>query len=678
MEYAFTINRRLFSEFFARHRDTFVALCELVNNALQAQAKEILINVVCSPVSKLTETQFQSINIRDNGVGVSKSEFGWKILEIATDAKEGGRGIGRFAALQLGATMSIETVAFDLREDSFFQTSVTINSAGWDELKTLDKIRLDVEHKKLEGNHKPYYQVTITDFYGDAAIREDAHKRIHRNLAPENIEAALFARYADTIVRKAARFVVNRRLIDPANYVIGDPENVDEDFTALDGTTHPLHYQFMLVQSTEGTHHVFLRVQNSGIQTVAHEFDYAADIPEPNRWFIFVDSPYFDGSSDAFRNLVVIEIDPNAKHLHETIKAHVDAFLAKRYEHYRTFLEQLKADEFYPYKKKKSSSETRTAVFNQLAYHIEAEHHLLTAKDKVRRLVYNLMNRALSSRDYEELLTDTLSLDDQTIARFRSLREKADLEDVIVFTDEVAAKTQFLDFLQTLVYGAPARHLRERSQLHKIVQSRLWLFGENYADTPVLFSDKGLKNNLAALREKFFAYEPTEADGNMADLPDEALRGITDLFFFNEKILDDTRREVMVVELKAPKVKIHKKEIGQAEDYALAIKKQGVFPEHLSYKIILVSTQLSDYAQSRQKGGDAPNRWLVYDVKEKPVEVWAIRWSDLIEINRRKLSYLGNVLNVKDRDVKSVFDSEFADVPLGKLKSVLDRSKTKF
>jgi hypothetical protein len=677
MEYPFTINKRLFSEFFARHRDTFVAFCELVNNALQAQAKEIHVTLTRSSAELLSETLFETITIRDNGVGVSKTEFGWKILEIATDAKEGGKGIGRFAALQLGAAMRIETVAFDFVDKCFIQTSVAINSTGWSELKTLDKIRLEVEHKKLEGDQKPYYQVTIADFYGDTVTKKDAHKRLHRDLAPENIEAALFARYADTIVRKAARFIINDKLIDSANYIIGDVEHVADQFTALDGSNHPIQYQFMLVKSTAGKHRVFLRVENSGIQTVAHTFDYAADIPEDNRWFIFVDSPYFNNNSDPFRNLVVTELDPNAKHLHDTIKTHVDAFLAKRYEHYRTFLEQLKADEFYPYKAKKASSQTRTAVFNQLAYHVEAEHHLLTAKNKVRQLVYNLIDRALNMRDFEELLTDTIKLDNDTVARFRDLLDKVDLDGVIAFTDEVASKMQFLDFLHALVYGAPAKHLKERSQLHKIVQRHLWLFGENYGDEPILFSDKKLEGNLAALRDKFFNYEPTEKEGNLANVPEE-LRTITDLFFFNERILDDTRREVMVVELKAPRVRIHTKELNQAEQYAFQIQEQGVFPENLSYKIILVSSDLSSFAKSKHGQLDKRNPWVVYRSESKPIEVWAIKWSDLIEMNRRKLSYLGNVLDVKDRDIKDVFEKEFNDVPLGKLKSALDRSKSGF
>ena len=165
MEYQSSINKRLFSELFARYSNTFIALCELVNNPLQARAKEIRITIVPAPVDKLTESPFESITIRDNGVGVSRSDFRWKILEIATDAKQGGRGIGRFAALQIGATMAIETVAYDQPEDCFYRTSVAIKSAGWGDLKTLDKIRLDVNHTKLSDIPTPYYQVEITDFY---------------------------------------------------------------------------------------------------------------------------------------------------------------------------------------------------------------------------------------------------------------------------------------------------------------------------------------------------------------------------------------------------------------------------------------------------------------------------------------------------------------------------------
>lgn len=178
---------------------------------------------------------------------------------------------------------------------------------------------------------------------------------------------------------------------------------------------------------------------------------------------------------------------------------------------------------------------------------------------------------------------------------------------------------------------------------------------------------------MARLREEYFAYEPTEKDGNVAPVDDEKVKTITDLFFFNEKILDDENREVMVVELKAPRVKLHKKELSQADDYAWQIDKQGVFPDRLIYRVILVSSDMSDFVKSKQGQVDPKNPWIVSRPTnfKKSVEVWAVKWSDLIEANRRKLSYLGTQLHSKDREVKEVWQREFGDVPLQRIASFL-------
>ena len=84
--------------------------------------------------------------------------------------------------------------------------------------------------------------------------------------------------------------------------------------------------------------------------------------------------------------------------------------------------------------------------------------------------------------------------------------------------------------------------LRERSQLHKIIQRELWLFGEAYNGTQHLWSDKKIGNILRELREQFLSYEPTATDDNLIEV--EGLDNITDLFFFNEKVLDNEDREV--------------------------------------------------------------------------------------------------------------------------------------
>src|SRR5262249_51983766 len=153
------------------------------------------------------------------------------------------------------------------------------------------------------------------------------------------------------------------------------------------------------------------------------------------------------------------------------------------------------------------------------------------------------------------------------VSRFRDLLTRVDLEDVIAFSECIVQKQQFLDFLHKIVYSDLAKHVLERSQLHKMVERHLWMFGENYNGTPKLFSDKNLADNLAQLRQSLFIYEPTKEDENLIEIEDEKSRNITDLFFFNEKVMDNQKREILIVELKAPKVRISDKELLQARKY---------------------------------------------------------------------------------------------------------------
>jgi hypothetical protein len=251
------------------------------------------------------------------------------------------------------------------------------------------------------------------------------------------------------------------------------------------------------------------------------------------------------------------------------------------------------------------------------------------------------------------------------------LLQRTSLEDVIQFSEEVARKNQFLDFIDNIIYGEPAEHIKERSQLHKIIEKSLWIFGEQYNDTPVLFSDKSLKNNLLELRNSYFDYDLSRDDDNLQELDNKKLKDITDLFFFNEKIMDDQRREVMVVELKRPSCKISQKELTQVDKYSFHIEDSGKFSQEIFYKIILISSDLNKYARSKVGTVDPKNPYLFSKNKAGNIEVWVIRWSDLIHSNRRKLSYLGNALQTRDQDVKDVFERDYKDIEISNLISVM-------
>jgi hypothetical protein len=54
---------------------------------------------------------------------------------------------------------------------------------------------------------------------------------------------------------------------------------------------------------------------------------------------------------------------------------------------------------------------------------------------------------------------------------------------------------------------------------------------------------------------------------------------------------------------------------------------------------------------------------FLYDIKtKKNIEIYIMEWSELIELNKRKLGYLSSKLNIKDEDVKDVFEIEYPEL----------------
>jgi hypothetical protein len=123
MKYQFSTNSRIIGDIFARYWNTFLAFCELINNSIQASATNIIIDIdqtaeelLCNPITK-------QIKIKDNGVRVCQTDIKKKIFEIGTDVKPKGKGVGRFAAFQIGSFVEVETVAYDHKQKKTCQNN---------------------------------------------------------------------------------------------------------------------------------------------------------------------------------------------------------------------------------------------------------------------------------------------------------------------------------------------------------------------------------------------------------------------------------------------------------------------------------------------------------------------------------------------------------------------------
>jgi uncharacterized protein YihD (DUF1040 family) len=666
-----TTNSRLIHEIFARYLNTFNAFCELINNSIQAKSKNIWIDIDYTPDEEMYPLPIKNISIKDDGVGVHISEIEQKLFNIGTTIKEGGKGIGRFASFQIGQNVNIETVAYSNDDKNFSKAQIPLSVGSFTKNINVSEVPIGtIEEILTDKNHNPYYQVKISHLYDTDITEKETKKKISDKFSKANIEDAIFERYPLKIFNKEITFFINEKKLDPNDFVIGKPIKKVIPFVDAKGQDHKVLFDFMQIKKYDKIK-IFLTTQNAGLNTIASGFDYDANwlSPKIGGWFIYVQSQTL--SQDIYRNIDLDDLDPDWKRFREFIKNNLNLFFKDKNVEFDNFSEKLKKDEFYPYKEK-VSSKSKEVLFDKLAYLMEDEYNLLNEQNKLRKIVYPLIDRTISNGELGKILNNVLKLNNKMTTKFSELLEKTDLENIIEFSDKVARKIEDLEFVEKLVYSEIAKNIKERKQLHKILEKMPWIFGEEYAEANKILSDKGLKNNLQQLRDDIMIYKESVKDNNIAEV-DKSIKSITDLFFYTEKVVDTKHREVLIVELKAPRVKISPKELGQVMKYATEIEKSPITPTTVKFKILLVSSEINSDAVFQIKGKE-DNPYFYFENKDKNIEIWIMKWADVIENLKRKLKYMSAILQTKDVDVQEKASKDFAEIDFGKISSTLKKS----
>lgn len=673
MKRQFTTNSRLVNELFANYISTFTAFCELINNSIQAKAKNIRINIDYTNKDEVHPLIIKSISINDDGLGVHVNDIKSKILDIGTANKDGGKGIGRFASFQIGKTFEIETLSYNTDEKTYSKINIPLAFENFGKNINVSEIDLDTKEEILKGTHETYYKVSISNLYDSNVTDAEPRKKIIDKFLLENIHDSIFERYPLKIFNKEVTFFINNKEINPKEFVIGEPVKKLIKHIDKKGIEHKVLFNFMQVKKMDKIK-VFLTTKNAGIQTIANGFEYDATwlSPKIGGWFIYISSDSLP--SDMYRNVDLDGLDENVKHFKDFIKSELNDFFKEKNKEFDDFTDKLKKDEFYPFKEK-SSSQSKVILFDKLAYLVEDKYNILNEQNRLREIVYPLIDRTISNGELDKILKSVLKLNTKMMSKFSDLLEKTELENIIEFSDKVASKIEDLEFLEKLVYSEISKNVKERKELHKFLEKMLWVFGEEYNDSTRLLSDKGLENNLLELREKTLKYKISKEYDNEVELKEKNIKSITDLFLYSEKILDLNKREVLIVELKAPRVKISPKEIEQVMKYAQEIDEMGVFPDRLNYKILLVSSDINKRAkfdiEGRQKGQENP--YFYFKNETGNIEVWIIKWSEILENVKRKLKYMSAILETKDFNVQEKAKRDFEEIDFGRISSSLKK-----
>ncbi|MDB5120018.1 MAG: hypothetical protein JWN56_1236 [Sphingobacteriales bacterium] len=665
---------RLLHDLFTQYQSTFLAFCELINNSIQAQAKNININIDYPTDIEVSTTSIRKIEIKDDGVGVHQNHIQDKLLDFGDSTKKGGKGIGRFAALQIGSNVILETVGFDNINNTFSKVIIPFDEQYIKSVKKIEDLEIDTTETVLTGRNNTYYKVIIDKIYDQQIIGKNQKRKISERLLKDNLPDAIFERYPIVIFNKTVRFKINGNLLKPEDFIKGDPIKILLTYQDKKGLEHQLFFTFLHLKSTIEEVRVFLTTKNEGVDQIVGGFHFEAEWLDPTArgWFVYIHSDNLE--TDLYRNWDLEGFDDRGQDFKSFIKEKLNDFFKGKNKKYDDFIVKLRKDNYYPYKDpSNATSLSKVVLFTKVAYLVEERYNLFTVNKQLREIIYPLINRTIITGELDDILQKILRLENKAVKKFNTLLNRAEIEDVIEFSEKVSKKMEDLEFIEKLTCTEISKHVAERKELHKVLEKMLWVFGEQYLDNTTLLSDTNLENNLQKLREQNLIYKPNKKEDNISLNVSPKAKSITDLFLYSEKPIDGIKREILVIELKAPRVKISHIELQQAIKYARQIEESSFYSEDMNVHIILISSEISKDSKFVLDGTPKPrdNPFFYFQNETKNITISVMRWAQVVELNKRKLSYLSAKLKIKDVYIEEKINSDFNEIGFDKVRSVL-------
>jgi hypothetical protein len=311
-----------------------------------------------------------------------------------------------------------------------------------------------------------------------------------------------------------------------------------------------------------------------------------------------------------------------------------DYFRSRAAQEARTVVAEWKEENIYPYEGEAATQVERVGreVFDIVAVNVAQflpEFGATAPKNKALHL--RLLRQAIekSPDELQLILGEVLKLPKRKQEELAELLRDVSLSSIISAAKVVADRLKFLSGLEAILFDAePKQRLKERSQLHRIIAQNCWLFGEEF----------NLSVDDQSLTEVLKKHGHLLGDEIIIDQPVKHLskdRGIVDLMLSRairrHKFNNLTH---LVVELKAPKVKIGQKEVGQVEGYAFTVSKDERFRGvNTTWVFWAISDDYSDYAAERITDASG----LIHS--KGPISIYVKTWSQVLDENRARLQF---------------------------------------
>lgn len=348
----------------------------------------------------------------------------------------------------------------------------------------------------------------------------------------------------------------------------------------------------------------------------------------------YLESSYL-GSTRRQGAAELAELQPAmAAAIDESVRVIKGHFRARAAEAARGHVDTWKSQQVYPFDSDPANAiETiERQVFDIVAMNV-ARHlpgfESSTASSKAFQL--RMLKQTIESNpeELQLILSEVLRLPKRKQRELTELLRDVSLSAIIGSAKVVADRLRFLTGLEALLFDAePKKRLKERAQLHRLLAQNTWLFGEEYS---LSVDDQSLTEVLRKHRQIL-------GDDVVIDTPVKHVsqeRGIVDLML--SKTMRRHRANTvthLVVELKAPRVKLDREEISQIEGYAASVVADERFRGvDAQWRFWAISDDLGPVGQFRVGDGDGEI------VRRGNVAVYLKTWAQVIDENRSRLQF---------------------------------------
>lgn len=605
-------------------KSPLVGLAELVWNALDADATSVSINTEENDAGGL-----EAVVVIDNGSGITPERatlaFGhlggsWKKASAATDggrALHGRLGQGRWAAYGLGGLVQWDSTA--------------------DGLTGRQRITIEGQRGALR-EFTVSNAVSCPDGSVGTTVRvENLTTKASAALAKPGVLAELTATFALYVQQYPVRIEWCGQALDPASL---QRRTTNWELSVL---------------GVDGPVRLTIIEWNTSVERALHLCDENSlslgQIPPGVHapGFEFTAYLAWHGFRENYSQVLLGEMaeEPFPSVLEAAKEALRDHFRARAAERGTELVQAWKADHTYPYKGEPADEVERAArdLFEIVA--VAAAPVVEDVGPMARAFSLRLLREAIetSPDTLHEVMKEVLTLSEDRREELRLLLQRTTLSAIISSARAITDRLDFLIGLEAIVFDTELRkHVKERSQLHRILATETWLFREEYAltaDDETLTS--ALKAHINLLGRADLA--PEEAAAEVLD--EHGRRAVVDLMLSRVIEQQAGHREHIVIELKRPTVHVGLDQFAQIQKYATAVAKDARFANtDTRWEFWIVGDVIDESVQMMAKQN---NREPGVVVDSDRFIVRVVTWASVIQEARHRLQFVRKSLNYSSR-----------------------------